>query len=59
MVIDFEGQDPVEAILDASDDQGMDSVIEVLGLQASFEGCIKATIQRMACSSLCSSSTEG
>jgi threonine dehydrogenase-like Zn-dependent dehydrogenase len=43
VVIDFKTQDPVTAIHDLTDGLGVDSAIEALGLQASFEGCIKAT----------------
>ncbi|GJL61633.1 MAG: alcohol dehydrogenase [Nitrospirales bacterium] len=43
IVVDFKAQDPVEAILALTDGLGVDSAIEALGLQASFEGCIKAT----------------
>ncbi len=42
-VIDFQEQDAVEAILELTDGQGVDSAIEALGGQASFEMCIKAT----------------
>ncbi len=43
VVVDFKTQDPVEAILDSTGGLGVDSAIEALGLQASFESCIKAT----------------
>jgi isopropanol dehydrogenase (NADP+) len=43
IVIDFKEKDPVKAILDVTDGQGVDSSIEALGSQASFEACIKAT----------------
>ncbi|MCA9422072.1 MAG: NAD(P)-dependent alcohol dehydrogenase [Nitrospira sp.] len=43
VVVDFKTQDSVTAILDLTDGLGVDSAIEALGLQASFEGCIKAT----------------
>jgi len=43
VVIDFKTQDPVTAILDLTDGLGVDAAIEALGLQASFEGCIKVT----------------
>ncbi len=43
VVIDFKNQDPVTAILDLTDGLGVDAAIEALGLQVSFEGCIKAT----------------
>lgn len=42
-VIDFQEQDAVEAILALTDGQGVDSSIEALGKQATFEMCIKAT----------------
>jgi threonine dehydrogenase-like Zn-dependent dehydrogenase len=42
-VVDFREQDPVQAILDATNGEGVDSAIEALGSQASFEGCIKVT----------------
>lgn len=43
VVIDFKNQDPVTAILNLTDGLGVDAAIEALGLQVSFEGCIKAT----------------
>ncbi|GJL68933.1 MAG: alcohol dehydrogenase [Nitrospirales bacterium] len=43
VVIDFKTQDPVTAILELTDGLGLDAAIEALGLQSSFEGCIKAT----------------
>jgi threonine dehydrogenase-like Zn-dependent dehydrogenase len=43
VVVDFKTQDPVTAILDLTDGLGVDAAIEALGLQAGFEGCIKAT----------------
>ena len=43
IVIDFTQTDPLQAILDATDGQGVDSSIEALGSQATFEACIKAT----------------
>lgn len=42
-VVDFSEVDPVEAIFDLTDGVGVDSAIEALGAQASFEGCVKAT----------------
>ena len=42
-VVDFEEVDPVEAIRDLTDGDGVDSAIEALGAQASFEACVKAT----------------
>ena len=43
VVIDFKDQDPVQAILDLTKGQGVDSSIEALGSQATLEACIKAT----------------
>lgn len=43
VVIDFKEADPVEAILEVTDGQGVDSAIEALGSAATFEGCVKAT----------------
>lgn len=43
VVIDFREKDPVQAILDLTNGEGVDSAIEALGSQASFEACIKAT----------------
>ena len=43
VVIDFTEHDPVEAILGLTGGQGVDSSIEALGAQATFEACIKAT----------------
>ncbi len=42
-VIDFKQTDPVEAILGATDGVGVDSAIESLGMQKSFEDCVKVT----------------
>ena len=42
-VIDYTKTDPVEFIMDRTDGQGVDSSIEALGSQASFENCIKVT----------------
>jgi threonine dehydrogenase-like Zn-dependent dehydrogenase len=42
-VVDFDEVDPVEAILELTDGQGVDSSIEALGAQATFEMCIEAT----------------
>src|SRR5690606_7198908 len=41
VVINFEETDPVQAILDLTDGQGVDSAIEALGAQKTFEDCIK------------------
>jgi threonine dehydrogenase-like Zn-dependent dehydrogenase len=43
VVIDFKEQDPLKAILDLTDGQGVDSSIEALGCQETFEACVKAT----------------
>jgi threonine dehydrogenase-like Zn-dependent dehydrogenase len=43
VVLDFQKTDPVQAILDMTNGMGVDSAIEALGSQASFEACIKAT----------------
>lgn len=42
-VIDFNEVDPVEAIMDLTDGQGVDASIEALGAQKTFEDCISAT----------------
>ncbi len=42
-VVDFKSVDPVQAILDLTDGQGVDSAIEALGSPATFEACVKAT----------------
>jgi threonine dehydrogenase-like Zn-dependent dehydrogenase len=43
VVIDFNERDPVKAILDLTDGQGVDTAIEAVGAQASFETCVNAT----------------
>jgi threonine dehydrogenase-like Zn-dependent dehydrogenase len=43
VVVDFKEQDPVKAILDLTGGEGVDSAIEALGAQATFEACIKVT----------------
>jgi threonine dehydrogenase-like Zn-dependent dehydrogenase len=43
VVVDFREQDPVQAILDLTGGQGVDSSIEALGSQTTLEACIKAT----------------
>lgn len=43
VVIDFRKEDPVQAILDLTDGQGVDGSIEALGAQSTFEMCVKAT----------------
>ncbi len=42
-VLDFRTTDVVAAILEASGDQGVDSAIECLGAQATFEACVRVT----------------
>lgn len=42
-VVDFEQQDAVEAILELTNGQGVDSSIEALGGRATFEMCIRVT----------------
>jgi threonine dehydrogenase-like Zn-dependent dehydrogenase len=42
-IVDFRKEDPVEAIKKFTGGQGVDSAIECLGAQVTFEGCIKAT----------------
>lgn len=43
VVIDFKQEDAVEAILKLTDGQGVDSSIEALGAQETFEACVRAT----------------
>ncbi len=43
IIIDFKKVDPVEEILRLTGGQGVDSAIEALGAQKSFEDCIKVT----------------
>ena len=43
VVLDFKKQDAVQAILDMTNGQGVDSAIEALGSQATLEACIKVT----------------
>jgi len=43
VVIDFREKDPVQAILDLTGGEGVDSAIEALGSEVTFEACIKAT----------------
>jgi threonine dehydrogenase-like Zn-dependent dehydrogenase len=43
VVVDFQEQDPVEAVLALTNGQGVDSAIEALGAQETFEACIRAT----------------
>ncbi len=40
-IVDFSKQDPVEAILSLTDGRGVDSAIESLGAQVTFEACIR------------------
>lgn len=42
-VIDFQEKDPVEAILERTGGSGVDSAIEALGAQETFEACVKST----------------
>src|SRR5690606_27777539 len=41
IVIDFKKGDPVEAIMQATAGRGVDVAIEALGLQSTFESCLK------------------
>ena len=43
VVVDFKAQDPVQAILDLTNGQGVDAAIEALGIEQTFEACIKVT----------------
>ncbi len=43
VVVDFREKDPVQAILDLTGGEGVDSAIEALGSETTFEACIKAT----------------
>jgi len=43
VMINFEEKDPVEAILEITDGKGVDSAIESLGSQKTFEDCVKVT----------------
>ncbi|MEE4273685.1 MAG: NAD(P)-dependent alcohol dehydrogenase [Thermoanaerobaculales bacterium] len=43
IVVDFQEVDPLEEILRITDGDGVDSAIEALGAQATFEACIKVT----------------
>ena len=42
-IIDFHDEDPVKAILDLTNGQGVDSAIEALGSQETLDACIRAT----------------
>jgi alcohol dehydrogenase len=41
VTIDYRKQDPVRAILEATDGRGVDVAIEALGTQATFENCLR------------------
>ena len=43
VVVNYQEKDPVEEILRLTGGQGVDSAIEAIGSQATFEGCVKAT----------------
>ena len=43
VVVDYQEQDAVETILGLTDGQGVDSSIEALGGQATFEMCVRVT----------------
>jgi threonine dehydrogenase-like Zn-dependent dehydrogenase len=43
VIVDFKKVDPVKEILRLTEGQGVDSAIEALGAQKSFEDCIKVT----------------
>jgi threonine dehydrogenase-like Zn-dependent dehydrogenase len=43
VVVDFKEQDAVQAILDLTDGKGVDSAIEALGSQKTFEDCVRVT----------------
>lgn len=42
-VVDFSQTDPVEAILELTDGTGVDSAIEALGAEKTFQDCVKVT----------------
>ena len=42
-IVDFRKDDPVEAVMELTDGVGVDSAIESLGAQATFEACVKVT----------------
>ena len=42
-IVDFTETDPVEAILELTGGIGVDSAIEALGTQQTFESCVKVT----------------
>ncbi|GAB5467546.1 MAG: NAD(P)-dependent alcohol dehydrogenase [Rhodospirillales bacterium] len=41
LVVDFAKEDPVDAIMTATEGRGVDVAIEALGLQSTFESCLK------------------
>jgi len=43
IIVDFKKEDPVQKIMDITDGVGVDSAIESLGIQKTFEDCIKVT----------------
>ena len=43
IVVDFKEKDPVKAILEMTNGEGVDSAIEALGSQESLDACIRAT----------------
>lgn len=43
VAINFKDTDPIRKIMDLTDGQGVDSAIECLGGQVTFESCVKAT----------------
>jgi len=43
VIVDFRDRDPVQAILDLTNGEGVDSAIEALGSETTFEACIRVT----------------
>jgi threonine dehydrogenase-like Zn-dependent dehydrogenase len=43
VVIDFLEKDPIQAVLELTNGQGVDSAIEALGSEATLQGCIQVT----------------
>lgn len=43
VIVDFTKEDPVQRILDLTDGQGVDTAIEALGTDSTFQSCIAAT----------------
>ncbi|MFO7958181.1 MAG: NAD(P)-dependent alcohol dehydrogenase [Candidatus Brocadiia bacterium] len=43
VVVDFQSRDPIEAVMELTDGQGVDAAIEALGAEETFEMCVKAT----------------